>query len=432
MTRLKSAQALSRLSSLEHLARSTTLATIVVIPFALGLFGLFAVVLRTYRRREEEATRAELSRLEQEALVDSLTQLRNHRAWEEDLAHDIALAGRSGQPLTLVLLDLDGLKQVNDGFGHQTGDERLRALAEAIREASRDSDRAYRIGGDEFALIVSDARAWDALRMAQRVQAALWQSTSGVQTVSVGLAEAGPGIDRDELVRKADVALLEAKATGQSAVVYSPEFDTRNTEPAAPVDRQHLNVLATVLARAVDARDSATRSHCETVGELCALIGADLGLDPERLAKLRLAGLLHDVGKIGIPDNVLKKPGPLDAAEYELMKTHSRLGYSIVQATKLEDEARFVLHHHERVDGAGYPGGLAGDEIPLESRIIFVADAFEATTADRPYRQAMSESDALAELAAHSGTQFDPVCVAALRRVLGATRGVASDTPAAA
>jgi HD-GYP domain-containing protein (c-di-GMP phosphodiesterase class II) len=147
------------------------------------------------------------------------------------------------------------------------------------------------------------------------------------------------------------------------------------------------------------------------------MIGQQLGLAPDKLRQLRLAGLLHDVGKIGISDSILQKPGPLSDEEWTIMRTHARVGHSIVSATELEEEARWVLHHHERFDGSGYPKGAVADEIPLESRIIFVADAFEAMTGNRPYRSGRSPEEALEELARNAGTQFDPHCVAALCEV---------------
>jgi putative nucleotidyltransferase with HDIG domain len=182
----------------------------------------------------------------------------------------------------------------------------------------------------------------------------------------------------------------------------------------------------------VDAKDSYTRSHSETVSETCGLIAEELGLAPERVARLRLAGLLHDIGKIGIPDAILQKPSALTDEEFEVMKTHSKLGYRIVRGAELEQEAEWILHHHERPDGRGYPDGLRGDELPLESRIILVADAFEAMTSDRPYRRGQSECVALAELTRCSGSQFDPDCVEALHRAVAAPsdQAVASVTAA--
>jgi len=185
-----------------------------------------------------------------------------------------------------------------------------------------------------------------------------------------------------------------------------------------PPDERHLSTLATALARAVDAKDSYTRSHCETVAELCVLIAGELGLDTDRVARIRIAGLLHDVGKIGISDAILQKPAALTAEEAAIMRTHPDLGAHIVSAAELYEEAGWILHHHERLDGRGYPDGLTGGDVPLESRIIMVADAFEAMTSDRPYRPRRPVDEALAELERHSGTQFDPECIAALCRIL--------------
>ncbi len=168
----------------------------------------------------------------------------------------------------------------------------------------------------------------------------------------------------------------------------------------------------------MDAKDAYTHSHCETVAELCALIATEIGMPPERVAKVRLAGLLHDVGKIGISDAILQKPGKLTTDEFEVMKTHPTLGCHIVSAAELYEEAEWILHHHERLDGCGYPDGLCGEAVPLESRIIMVADAFEAITADRPYRDRRSVGEALAELNRHAGAQFDPQCLRALERIV--------------
>jgi HD-GYP domain-containing protein (c-di-GMP phosphodiesterase class II) len=197
-------------------------------------------------------------------------------------------------------------------------------------------------------------------------------------------------------------------------------------QDAAGRDLRHSSELASALARAVDAKDSWTRSHCETVAELSALIATGLGLGGERVEELRLAGLVHDVGKIGVPDAILQKPAALDPAEYATVKAHATLGHKILSGTELTREAVWVLHHHERVDGTGYPRGLRGDGIPLESRIIHVADAFEAMTSDRPYRRGMPEAAAIEELRRHAGTQFDRACVDALVAALAAAPAVAA------
>jgi putative nucleotidyltransferase with HDIG domain len=235
-------------------------------------------------------------------------------------------------------------------------------------------------------------------------------------TATAGIAEAEALRPRDELIREADMALLRAKALRQHAAIYTREMDPDGDSPR--VDERHTQTLASALARAVDAKDSYTRSHCQTVSELTALIATELGFTGDRLARMRLAGLLHDVGKIGVPDQILNKRGALTEDEYRVMQGHSVLGFEIVQAAGLCDEAEWVRHHHERVDGGGYPDGLAGEAIPLESRIILVADAYEAMTSDRPYRTAPGQAFAVEELQRGAGTQFDTRVVEALCRVL--------------
>ncbi len=388
----------------EHEAHATHAIT-VAFGVGLVLLACFALVIVRIRR-------AEVSRLAQIAISDPLTGLRNHRAFQEDLARELQRVSRTGDPLSLVLLDLDGLKAVNDRFGHQAGDERLQAVAAAIRSSQRAGDLAYRIGGDEYAVILAGARALGALEFAQRVR--------GLVAVTAGIAEATELRGRDEVIREADLALIGAKRLHQHAAIYGPDLELTVAE-----HEHDERPLASALALAVDAKDSYTRSHCQTVSQLCAVIAAELGLGRDRVARVRLGGLLHDVGKIGVPDAILNKPAALTAAEFELMKRHSLLGGDIVEAADMHEESRWVRHHHERYDGTGYPDGLAGEDIPLESRIILVADAFEAMTSDRPYRQAPGQEFAVDELQRHAGAQFDPRVVDALCRALDRERAVA-------
>jgi diguanylate cyclase (GGDEF)-like protein/putative nucleotidyltransferase with HDIG domain len=383
----------------------------ITIAITILVFGSLAIMLRRDRRRLDAARTEEIQRLAEMASSDPLTGLRNHRAFQEDLGRELQRVARTGVPLALVLIDLDDLKTVNDAHGHQAGDERIRALADALRATIRGTDFAFRIGGDEFAVILPDARAWGALELTQRLRNALPGFTA-----TAGIAEAETLRSRDDLFREADMALLGAKRLHQHAAIYTTEMDPEAGAPAD--DAHHTRTLASALARAVDAKDSYTRSHCQTVSELCAVIAAELGFEGDRLARMRLAGLLHDVGKIGVPDAILNKPAKLTDDEYDVMQAHSVLGYEIVEAAGLPEEARWVRHHHERVDGRGYPDRLAGQEIPLESRIILVADAFEAMTSDRPYRQAPGREFAIAELQRGAGSQFDADVVEALCRVL--------------
>jgi diguanylate cyclase (GGDEF)-like protein len=392
----------------------------IVTAFGLGVALLIGLgfVIAYFLRRLDRSRMAELKRMTEVALTDPLTGLRNHRAFQEDLEQSLHRAGRAGTPISLVMLDLDQLKAVNDTLGHQAGDERLKALANTLRSTGRGSDRSYRIGGDEFAVILDGTRAWNALEFTQRLNS-LAAAPQGVQVrASAGISERLDYSDKDTLIREAGLALIASKRSGQTAAIYGPEMEPEATKVEAPGQR-HTRTLANALALAVDAKDSYTRSHSQTVSELCALIAGELGFQPPHIARMRLAGLLHDVGKIGIPDAILNKPAKLTDAEYEQMKTHSTVGHAIVLAAEMPIEAEWIRHHHSRLDGHGYPDHFRGENIPLESRIIFVADAFEAMTSDRAYRKAPGQEFAIAELHRHAGTQFDPQVVDALCRTLG-------------
>ena len=412
-------------------ATDLELAQLAALSLLLGLALLTAIVnlarLVGYRRRIEPAREAELARLAHAALTDSLTGLGNHPAFHESLQRELQRRARSGSTFSIVMLDLDGLKQVNDTLGHQAGDERIRALGDCMRATIRAVDSGYRIGGDELMVLLPDQAAWVAYTFAQRLQREVSLHHTGV-SVTCGIAETTDPDDPDGLIRKADLALYEAKRSGRRVVVYSESLAPKPSEASAQrATRHQQRLLATALARAVDAKDAGTRNHCETVSELCARMAFTLGLDDARTERLRLAGMLHDVGKIGVPDRILRKPGRLTADEAATMSSHVLIGHAIVAAAELDEEARWVLHHHEHLDGSGYPLGLRGNEIPLESRIILVADAFEAMTADRPYREGCRAKVAMAELERLAGAQFDPACVAALRSSLHLTFDTQAD-----
>jgi diguanylate cyclase (GGDEF)-like protein len=293
-------------------ANSLELAQLAGLSLLLGLGLLTAIIILArlvgYRRRIERAREAELARLAHAAVTDSLTGLGNHRAFHENLERELQRRARSRSTFSIVMLDLDGLKQVNDSLGHQAGDERIRALADCIRATMRVVDSGYRIGGDELMVLLPGQAAWGAYTFAQRLQGEVSRHHTGV-SVTCGIAETTDPDDTDGLIRKADLALYEAKRSGRRVVVYSDSLAPKPSEASAQrATRHQQRLLATALARAVDAKDPGTRNHCETVSELCARIAFTLGLDDARIERLRLAGLLHDVGKIGVPDRILRKP----------------------------------------------------------------------------------------------------------------------------
>jgi putative nucleotidyltransferase with HDIG domain len=230
--------------------------------------------------------------------------------------------------------------------------------------------------------------------------------------------------DAEALMHAADQALYAAKAMGRDrSVIYNPEVLASvlggNLDPVA--GNEHLSAVL-VLAETLDLRDSGTSSHSQTVGRLAALIAKALGFDDARVERIRLAGILHDIGKIGIPDWILHKPGKLDESEWVEVKKHPEMGARIAASAKLDDISEWILYHHERVDGGGYPSRLPGDKIPIEARILAVADAYEAMTAERVYKRAMPASAAERELHDQSGAQFDAEVVAALLGAIAVAR----------
>jgi diguanylate cyclase (GGDEF)-like protein len=378
-----------------------------------ALFWLFLVPLR---RRERVPVDGDRVKLEAAARTDSLTGLGNHRAFHHDLSAEIHRRAATGSVFALMAIDLDGLKQINDTQGHQAGDRYIELVCGALRRTTEGHGTVYRVGGDEFMVLLPGKRNWDALALAHKIDEAT-RAAVKQRALSVGLTESIGPVARHLLIHQADLALYEAKRTKLTAVTYHAGL-TSALEAAAEGPSHHQKALAAALARAVDAKDVGTRSHSETVAALCVGIGQRLGIDGDRLERLRLAGLLHDVGKIGVSDMILQKPAALLMNEQDEMREHVSIGHGILIAAELPVEAEWVLHHHERVDGAGYPTRLRGDDIPLESRIIAVADAFEAMTGTRPYRSSIPHAEALAELSRHIGSQFDGRCAHALVEVV--------------
>ena len=372
-----------------------------------------------------------LSRLEQVARTDDLTGLPNRRAWDRELAGVLDLAAREGTPACLAVLDLDRFKSFNDEHGHQAGDRLLRHAAACWSERLRERDVLARYGGEEFTVLLPSTSAEAAVAAIERLRT----STPGGQTCSAGIALWDGSESADALIGRADTALYAAKELGRDrSVMHTPAIAELLAEAASRRDSENAAALGTVLAlaEALDLRDPSTALHSRTVARYAHEMAAELGLDADRAERVRLAALVHDVGKIGVSDSTLAKAGDLTDEEWDEMRRHPEIGARILATTRFDDIRSWVLAHHERPDGRGYPRGLTAEEIPLEARILAVADSYEAMTSDRVYRDALDDKRARTELRRCAGGHFDERVVAAFVAVLerGGGGGAATLLPA--
>ncbi|WP_217924875.1 diguanylate cyclase [Miltoncostaea oceani] len=366
-----------------------------------------------------------LAEAQQRAAGDPLTGLANHRTFHEALQREAAHASETSEPLSVVLIDLDHFKQVNDTYGHQRGDRVLQEVAARLRSVVRAGEVVARVGGEEFGWILPGTDAQTAVGAAERARAAISEEIEdvGVVNASAGVCDLGSATDVDHLLELADGALYWAKAHGRdTAVMYCAEVVT---ELSAAERAERLEVVRAMaglraLARAVDAKDPSTRRHSERVADLAGQLAGELGWPRPATARLREAGLLHDVGKIGVPDAVLFKPGPLTPSEYEQVKQHSPLGANIAAEVLDGEQVAWIRHHHERWNGGGYPDGLCGPQAPEGAQILALADAWDVMTSARSYKRPLATQQALAECRRESGRQFAPAAVEALERLAGA------------
>jgi len=377
--------------------------------------------------------------LEAQASCDGLTGLANHRTFRERLEAEAERARRHGRELALVLIDVDHFREVNSALGHRGGDRLLRDLAGLLLASRRTGDVVARIGGQEFAWLMPECDSWGAWTAAERLRARAARGPLGGltgRTVSAGvcdLAQADGVADR--LFELSSGALYWAKQHGRDLCVrYSPDVvvDLSATERAARLERVRALDAVRLLAQAVDARDPSTQRHSERVAALACELARVLGWDADRVRRLHEAALVHDVGKIGIPDSVLHKDGPLTLEERTRIQAHAALGAQMVTDVLQPEQVAWVRGHHERWDGGGYPDGLAGEAIPDGARILIVADAVDAMTSARPYRPGRPHDAARDEVVALRGAQFPPDVVAALDRIhrSGRLAEVLASTPA--
>jgi diguanylate cyclase (GGDEF)-like protein/putative nucleotidyltransferase with HDIG domain len=359
------------------------------------------------------------AKLATQASSDPLTGLANHRTLHERLSEQAAGAAAHDENVAVVVLDIDHFKQINDIGGHELGDETLIRVADCLRRLARPQDTIGRAGGDEFTWIQPGVTREQALDVVQRARAMIEATVSKPYrvTVSAGICDTGVTSDPSELLRLADGALYWSKAHGRDQCqIYDPAVvnELSAHERADRLERSHALVGLRALARAIDAKDPATREHSERVATLVGKLARAAGWSAERALLLSEAALVHDVGKIGVPDAVLSKPGRLTEAERLLINEHAELSARIVEGVLTPEQVEWIRSHHERPDGGGYPRGLVGDEIPEGSALLAAADAFDVMTVGRTYSASKSIAEALAECRRLSGIHFSAVAVAAL------------------
>jgi diguanylate cyclase (GGDEF)-like protein/putative nucleotidyltransferase with HDIG domain len=361
------------------------------------------------------------ARAKQRANTDELTGLFNHRYFHERLEEEIARCSRFGDIFSLIFVDLDNFKKYNDVYGHSAGDEALKQISKNMVQSVRDIDICFRYGGDEFGILLPQTPLDGASKAAERMRKSIEAETNleGVpQTCSIGIASwPTDGVMREEVIQSAYAAQYYAKQTGGNRICLACEVALSDILRMEALNKTKNNntILDTIyaLAATVDAKDHHTYGHSKKVSKYATNIAEAIGYSKDGVERMRAAALLHDIGKIGISDQLLSKREPLSLEDWELIRAHPSLGVSILKhVDSLKGCLAAVQYHHERYDGTGYPAGLKGDNIPLDARILAVADTFDAMTSERPYRPGKATYEqALKELQLCSGTQFDPQIV---------------------
>jgi diguanylate cyclase (GGDEF)-like protein/putative nucleotidyltransferase with HDIG domain len=345
--------------------------------------------------------------LERSSLRDPVTGLSTLAVFERHLDREVERSARHGSALVLGVVDVDAFRKLNASYGREAGDRVLEAVGRTLDRFTRGGDLVGRAGADEFLMMLPESSGTEAMKCAERILLeleAIEVPPLSCVSVSIGLTEYRRPMSSEELVEAAGTALDRARAAGGARAALIAPGDTADT-----ADADACRDAVAGLAEALLERDRYTGEHSESVVALAARVARGLGLDEAEVERVRAAALLHDIGKVATPDEILNKKGSLDESQWVVMREHPVVGERILRAIPgLGSVARIVRHEHERFDGTGYPDGLAGDQIPIGSRIILACDAYHAMTSDRPYRAAMSHAEAIEEIAAGAGTQFDP------------------------
>lgn len=357
--------------------------------------------------------------------TDLTTGLLNARGLDEVLDAELERARMGAHRTVLLDVKLTGLRQARVASGGEAANRIIDGLGQLLDDSTRRVDTVAKIGADEFAVLVPETNEHTGFLLAEQILARLrrhFRADDLHLSAAIGVASFPKhGAQAEALMRAAGAAAEAAQALGGGrAVVYSSEIDEiAGLHPAQGLSerRAHLSTVLS-LAEVLDLRDPRTASHSQAVARLCELIGTDMELPAARVQRLRLAGLLHDIGKVGVPDTILGKPGPLSPAEWDQVRHHPEMAARVLSARELTDIREWILARHEQPDGHGYPRGISGEAIPIESRILAVAESYDAMTNERPYRPAMSRAEAIAELGRYAGSQFDGSVVDSLVRVL--------------
>ena len=374
----------------------------------------------------------EVSRL---TIIDSLTGVHNRRYFQARLGEEVARSSRYGPEFSVIMFDVDGFESYSARRGEAAGDEVVRTVGKSLRDCIRQVDIGCRYGGSKFAVILphtGPAGAWVVAEKLRLCMEGVFKLSSIFSrfnlTISLGIASFPMDeLSREGLVRQANAALTTAQKQGGNQAYLALDVPGSSGTARSGVTLVTENLresganIVYAMAAAVDARNPYTLRHSQNVAKHAVAIGQALNLSRRQLKQLRTAALLHDIGKIGVPDDIVGKLGPLSDEELENIRKHPELGATIVsQIPELADGAPAIQHHHERYDGSGYPGGLKEKQIPLEARIIAVAEAYDSMTTLCPYRQVLSPQEALQELRRHVNTQFDPIPVLAFIKVAAA------------
>jgi diguanylate cyclase (GGDEF)-like protein len=422
------------------------------------------------REQAAEALRESERRYRELSIIDDLTQLYNPRHFYSQLKNEIDRANRYEQPLTLLLLDLDDFKQFNDAYGHIEGDQVLLRLGQVITRCLRQSDSAYRYGGEEFTIILPMATSADGMMTAERIRSEFKkQAFSRVSdqdvflTVSIGLTQYKPQEDLKAFVRRADKLMYQAKRNGKDRVCLQPspfimkrehqsneqaktnqqlieeisilkqgnlerersEADRKRAEEELRISlgqvRRVMQTTVRVVGLAIEAKDPYTAEHQARTTGLALAIAKEMGLSRDKIDGIRIASSIHDIGKLSIPAELLSKPTTLSELELSLIKEHARKGYEILKDVETSwPLAQIVYQHHERIDGSGYPRGLKGGEIIIEAQILALADVVESMASNRPYRPTLGIEAALEEIVLNRGILYSEAvsdaCIRLFRR----------------